>query len=303
MDRRDKVNAVRELAVNAGRNISMNPERYGEALLNDLEIGLGDFLVKIPDDFKDEYEDKYIAKYKEWLYAQSRCFSQLVTGAGGWNAATIRRHEKTNAAEQAALKRLLDWRERVIKRLNRQERLTGWAEVERLQAKLDDLEAMQERMKAANKVIRSKKLAEIEKVDELCALGFKEEQALQLLDPTLGWWGAGFAPFELTNNGAAIRDTKAKIERHAKMAQLKDFDKEYPWGVLRVSYSDERYRFVFDGKPEQDVINLLKEYSFKWSPKNQTWQRQITSRSTSVVKRIIIPTLNAIWERNQKGAV
>ena len=154
-------------------------------------------------------------------------------------------------------------------------------------------------MKAANKIIRSKRLAEVQKVDELCALGYSEQEALELMSIN-GWWGAGFAPFQLTNNGAAIRDTKAKIERHAKMAQLKDFDKEYPWGVLRVSYSDERYRLIFDGKPGQDAINLLKEYSFKWSPKNKAWQRQITSRSTSVVKRLIIPTLNALWEYHQK---
>ena len=49
-------------------------------------------------------------------------------------------------------------------------RLTGWAEVERLQAKLEELTDLQEKMKAANKIIRNKKLSEVEKVDELMAI-------------------------------------------------------------------------------------------------------------------------------------
>ena len=292
MERRQKVNACRELAIASGRMVSMDPERWGEHMLDSLESGLAGFLSQLPEDVRDEYEDKYIAKYKEWLYAQSRCFSQMVTGAGGWNAATIRRHEKTNAAEHAAYERLQAWTEKVIKRCNRQERLTGWAEVERLQSKLEDLQKSQEMMKAANKIIRDKKLAEVEKVDELVALGFPEEEALRIMDPSHGWWGAGFAPFELSNNNARIKDTEAKIARHTAMASQEDESTEYPWGTFRVDYQDERYRFIFDQIPDEDVRKLLKDHGFKWSRRNNAWQRQITATSKYVVYHIILPKLN-----------
>ena len=292
MERRQKVNACRELAIASGRMVSMDPERWGEHMLDSLESGLAGFLSQLPEDVRDEYEDKYIAKYKEWLYAQSRCFSQMVTGAGGWNAATIRRHEKTNAAEHAAYERLQAWTEKVIKRCNRQERLTGWAEVERLQSKLEDLQKSQEMMKAANKIIRDKKLAEVEKVDELVALGFPEEAALRIMDPSHGWWGAGFAPFELSNNNARIKDTEAKIARHTAMASQEDESTEYPWGTFRVDYQDERYRFIFDQIPDEDVRKLLKDHGFKWSRRNNAWQRQITATSKYVVYHIILPKLN-----------
>ena len=292
MERRRKVNACRELAIASGRMVSMDPERWGEHMLDSLESGLAGFLSQLPEDVRDEYEDKYIAKYKEWLYAQSRCFSQMVTGAGGWNAATIRRHEKTNAAEHAAYERLQAWTEKVIKRCNRQERLTGWAEVERLQSKLEDLQKSQEMMKAANKIIRDKKLAEVEKVDELVALGFPEEAALRIMDPSHGWWGAGFAPFELSNNNARIKDTEAKIARHTAMASQEDESTEYPWGTFRVDYQDERYRFIFDQIPDEDVRKLLKDHGFKWSRRNNAWQRQITATSKYVVYHIILPKLN-----------
>jgi hypothetical protein len=287
MERNAKVNACRELAVKAGRNISFDPERFGEGLLDCLENDLRNFLGQLPEDVRDEYEDRYIEKYKEWLYALGRCFSQAITGAGGWKPATFRRHERTNNAERAALQRLEEWCEKVIKRCNRQERLTGWAEVERLQDKLDGLVRSQEMMKAANKIVRSKNLAEIEKVDELVALGFTEEASIEILNPKYDFQSPGFAPYQLSLNLAKIKDTEAKIKRHAAMASKEDEVHTAPWGTLRIDYSDERYRFIFDGKPEQDVIDMLKKNAFKWSPANKAWQRQITPSARYAVDRIV----------------
>lgn len=255
-------------------------------MLDSMESGLTRFLEQLPEEVRAEYEDRYIEKYKEWLYAMSRCFSQMITGAGGWKPATFRRHEKTNAAEKAARDRLDQWCEKVIKRCNRQERLTGWAEVERLQEKLDGLTELQETMKAANKVIRSKKLAEVEKVDELVALGFSESTALKLMEPD--YCGRiGFATFQLSNNLAKIKDTEAKIKRHAKMAQHENEEQGYWWGTLRTDYADERYRFIFHGKPAQTIITLMKQNGFRWSPSNKAWQRQITANAKFAVSRII----------------
>ena len=264
----------------------MDPDRWGENMLDSMESGLTRFLEQLPEEVRAEYEDRYIEKYKEWLYAMSRCFSQMITGAGGWKASTFRRHEKTNAAEKAARDRLDQWCEKVIKRCNRQERLTGWAEVERLQEKLDGLTSLQETMKAANKVIRSKKLAEVEKVDELVALGFSESTALKLMEPD--YCGRiGFATFQWSNNLAKIKDTEAKIKRHAKMAQQEDEEQGYWWGTLRTDYADERYRFIFNGKPAQTVITIMKQNGFRWSPSNNAWQRQITANAKYSVSRII----------------
>lgn len=256
-------------------------------MLDSMESGLQHFLEQLPEEVRADYEDAYIEKYKQWLSAMSRCFSQAITGAGGWNSSTVRRHGKTNAAEKAARNRLDEWCEKVIKRCNRQERLTGWAEVERLQDKLEGLVRSQEMMKAANKIVRDKKLAEIEKVDELVALGFTEEVSIEILNPKYDFQSQGFEPYQLSLNLAKIKDTEAKIKRHAAMASKEDEVHTAPWGTLRIEYSDERYRFVFDGKPEQDVIDMLKKNAFKWSPANKAWQRQITPSARYAVDRIV----------------
>ena len=292
MERREKVNACKELARRSGQGISMDPDRWGEHMLDSMESGLQDFLAKLPEDVRDTMEDRYIEKYKEWLYALSRCFSQMITGAGGWKPATYRRHEKTNAAEKAAHERLDRWVEKTIKRCNRQERLTGWAEVERLQEKIDQLKESHEMMKQANVIVRNKKLAEIEKVDELCALGFSEQDAMLVLHPKYDFQSPGFADYELSNNLAKIKDAELRLKRHADMAGKEDTEQTYSWGTLRIDYSDERYRFVFDGKPEQDVIDLMKQHAFKWSRANMAWQRQITPNATRAIQHYILPKLN-----------
>ena len=54
-----------------------------------------------------------------------------------------------------------------------------------------------------------------------------------------------------------------------------------------MAFGDERYRFIFDGKPAQEVIDMLKGHAFKWSRANGAWQRQITPNAKYAVKRII----------------
>ena len=288
MERRNSVNQIKSLAYSAGRNISMDPERYGEHMLDALEQELQVFMAKLPEEVREHYEAAYIEKYSLWLSAMSRCFSQFITGAGGWKPATFRRHEKTNQAERNARVRLDEWADKVVKRCNRQHRLTGWDEVERLQDKVEKLTALQEMMKAANKVIRSKKLSEVEQVDELVALGFKEEQATELLtDDGRSWWGKGFAPFQLTNNNAKIKDAQARLDRLTAMLGNDDTEEEHSWGTLAMCYSEERIRFVFSEIPSSEVRSLLKSNGFKWSPKNSAWQRQLTPNAQYVTKRII----------------
>lgn len=287
MERRDSVNQIKDIAYRAGQHISFNPENLGEHLLDSLESELQRFLSQLPEEVRSDYEARYIEKYKEWLYAMSRCFSQMITGAGGWKPATFRRHEKTNNAEHNARVRLDEWAEKVIKRCNRQERLTGWAEVERLQDKLESLTKLQEMMKAANKIVRNKRMSEVDKFDELAALGLTDEKAKELMYPPYSYHGIGFASFELSNNLAKIKDTEARLKRHEAMAQKEDTEDSYDWGLLRKVYSEERVRFIFNDIPSSKVRDILKSEGFKWSPKNSAWQRQLTPNALRATKRVL----------------
>ena len=282
---RQSVSAIKDLAYKAGQGISMNPERMGESLLMECESGLKAFLVQIPEEVRDEYEKRYIEKYSEWLHALSRTFSVMITGAGNFNN---RRHQKMNDYEHSSRKRFEEWKEKVLKRVNRQQRLTGWDEVERLQNKLDTLVEAQEKMKAVNKIVRNSKLSESEQRDELEALGIPEKIISAVMtEPKYSFQKKGFQSYSLSNNLAKIKATEQAIERHTMMATSEDTEIVFNGGKVVKCNTDERMRIYFDDIPDKVTRNLLKSNAFKWSPKNQAWQRQLTPNCERATKRII----------------
>ena len=219
------------------------------------------------------FEQKYVQLYGQWLGAMSRCISPMITGGSKF---PTQRAQKLNDHADNALKRMTLWVEKFIKRCNRQQRLTGWAEIERLQEKVDTLQRLQDMMKAANKIARSKKLSEEEQIDELVALGFNEQQSVAILKPTERWQSVGFPTYQLTNNLAKIKDTQARIARLTRMAESSDREVEVEGVLVQVCNSEERLRLCYNGKPDSATITMLKKHGFKWSPKNMAWQRQLT---------------------------
>lgn len=64
--------------------------------------------------------------------------------------------------------------------------------------------------------------------------------------------------------------------------------KEYICDNVRIlqNTEDNRLQLFFDGKPEQPTIELLKSRGFKWSPRNQAWQRQLTPNALLALRYI-----------------
>lgn len=282
---RESVLAVKALAYRAGQGISFDPERYGEGLLRDLENGLDNFLPNIPEQFRAEYEKRYIAKFCEWMQALSRTYSVMITGAGNFNN---KRHEKMNRYERSAYDRFTTWRDKVLKRLNREKRLVGWEEVERLQEKLERLTELQEKMKAVNKIVRSKKLSEVEQYEELEALGLSKELINEVMsEPQYAFQKKGFQAYQISNNNAKIKATEEAIRRHTAMAETEDSEIPFDGGKIEMCYSEERIRIYFDERPDAEMIKKLKGAAFKWSPKNVAWQRQLTPNAKYATSRLL----------------
>lgn len=266
--------------------ISQDPQRYGESLLTSMNADVEDFIGQIPIEVQEVYEERLVQRYKEWFRAQSRCFSVLVTGAGNFNQ---RKHQKANDAERAAYERLQEWKEKTIKRLNRKERLTGMAEVERLRAILEAAEETHEKMKQVNQICR-RKCTDEEQLDAIVAeCGIKEEQAKELVfpDPDRGTYRKGFASYQLSLNLAKIKDLKAKIARHEAMAEKEDKVLEFEGYDVELDYQEERLRIRHHEKPDAQKIRELKGNGFRWSPKNKAWQRQLTSNAVYAARRVL----------------
>ena len=48
-----------------------------------------------------------------------------------------------------------------------------------------------------------------------------------------------------------------------------------------------RLQILFDEIPDADTRTALKEHGFRWSPKNQAWQRQLTDNAVSAARAVL----------------
>ena len=58
-------------------------------------------------------------------------------------------------------------------------------------------------------------------------------------------------------------------------------------GTLVWNYEADRLQILFDSIPDDQKRKELKSYGFKWSPRYQAWQRQLTQNAVYAVKRVL----------------
>ena len=251
----------------------------------------------LPDELKEKgaaMADRYARRLAEWYNKQFRiemmCPSMMITGGSNF---PVRKKEKQNAAQDRHYKvyeeiqAIPDKIKGLIKSTNIIKSSDADA-LEQLKTKLEKAETLQADMKAANAYYRKHKTMK----------GFKnytDEQAENLdKEIAANWYEKPFAPYELTNNNAKIKNTKARIaelerlKNEAKTAAEQPTD-EYNTELFKVVENAEimRLQLIFDGKPDAETRTILKKNGFKWSPSNTAWQRQLTDNAKRAVKRVI----------------
>lgn len=158
--------------------------------------------------------------------------------------------------------------------------------VQKLEAKVESLTRQQEMMKSANKIVRNKKLADVEKIDQLKEIGFSEREAVSCMTPN--YCGEiGFPSWQLSNNSAVIRNAKQRLEKAIKFKTTEN--REYEIGDVRVveNYEENRLQLFFSGKPDEDIRGKLKHNGFRWSPSNGCWQSYLNRYQIERAKDII----------------
>lgn len=162
-----------------------------------------------------------------------------------------------------------------------------------LHRKVEKLQAVQDRMKALNAVIRKHaKKGPDAQVAALVENGLSEAQARKLIQPDF-CGRIGFADYELTNNNANIRRIEQRIKQ-LERAMVREVKPER-WSVdgtecdVVADKDENRLRLLFDGKPSADLRDKLKRNGWKWSPSNGAWQR-------------FLHTANLRWLRGAIGA-
>jgi DNA repair exonuclease SbcCD nuclease subunit len=234
--------------------------------------------------------DRYAQKYAEFINKENAigtmCPSVMICGAGNF---PTRKKEKQvaawerNHAEFEKLRKYID----KIDAIGRGSEVIKAGDpyvIEKLEAKLEDAKALQEKMKAANKAIRMK---DTEAGDEkLKELGFDSAQIAELRKGDF-CGRVGFQSFKLTNNNAEIHRLETRLRNIKAAKEAGNSEEDYGFCKLIRNATDMRIRFIFEGKPSADVRDILKGEGFRWSPKEKAWQRQLTRHGEWAAERAV----------------
>ena len=253
-----------------------------------------------PDDVREcmwkeleAYRSAYIVAYTDVLRAKSRCISTMITGAS--NFPTSRAQNANNTADRKTSE-FLSWVVKSLARLRKKydPKLianrpieTGDPEAITLtREKLQAAQALQDRMKKANRICRSP-LDNDAKISKLMALGWPQAVATQLLVPDDFTGRAGFAPFKLTNNNATIRRLKqrmAELEKEELRRENPTEDVIVGDVIMTENVAENRLQILFSEKPNEQMRSWLKSHGFVFSYKNDAWQRKLTENARNTGK-------------------
>ena len=95
-------------------------------------------------------------------------------------------------------------------------------------------------------------------------------------------------------NRLSLRGT-FQLPEMARQARLKlqeirereNRELKFEGGTLVWNYEADRLQILFDSIPDDQRRKELKSYGFKWSPRYQAWQRQLTQNAVYAVKRVL----------------
>ena len=232
------------------------------------------FHAKI-DGLLDTYARKLAANMNHGYEIAARVPSIMIAGGSNF---PVRKKQKQLAADEKNMQEFSE-----IQGLLSKIRSTGMGgisaddpnAISKLQSKLAKREALQETMKAVNAYYRKHKT-----VDGCPHL--TPEQIEKMKASMSGDWRANPKPFEsyqLSNNNAEIRRLKERIAALTRQREIGYVGWEFDGGKVEANAADNRLQIFFDGKPDGDTREKLKEYGFRWSPSAGAWQRQLNDNA------------------------
>lgn len=245
------------------------------------------YAESLPEELKEKglyMADRYAQRLAEWynkLFSiEMRCPSIMIAGGSNF---PVRKKEKQVAAldKHYELYGELQGYKEKIKRLAHSANIIKSSDsdaIEKLKAKVEKAEKLQETMKAVNAYFR--------KHGTLKGYGDGEYDNF----PIDSLYGVPFPSYCLSNNNAKIRAAKQRIkELEEAKASAQGEDIETGIEGLKIVENTEamRIQLIFDDKPSAEVRDVLKNNGFRWSPRFSAWQRHLNSNGKYAVKKVI----------------
>lgn len=225
---------------------------------------------QVPEEFHGELDRlaaRYAARLADWTNRKNRadasCPSWMIAGPSGYN---VRKHEK----QMQRLDKIWSEYEQITALENRIKNFASEIKfrpikagdsnaAEKLRAKVDELTALQEKMKQANAEAR-KSGGEVPYYS--CTLSNNRQNLKRYADRLSELEKAKANPTEQTEeSGEGFR-----IVRNSEIMRL---------------------QIVFDDKPNEETRTILKKHGFKWAPSQKAWQRQLNNNGEYALKKVM----------------
>lgn len=235
----------------------------------------------------DKYSKKLAAWYNDYNRNEASCPSWFISGPANY---PVRKHERKMNRERTlweeydAIKGIID----KIKSVG-----TGPIDLsdpharEMLEDRLQSLQAELNRDKELNAYYRKHKTfvgfpdLSPEKAEKMTSDFEETKQRCP--------WITKIAPdYELTSLRDKIKRTQERIaeldKREAAIEAGEDNSEDFTGGQIVRNIELDRLQIIFDEKPDEEMRDKLKGNGFKWSPKNNAWQRQLTPNAERALK-------------------
>lgn len=234
------------------------------------------------DSLLDTYARKLAANMNHSFAIDARVPSILIAGGSNF---PVRQKEKQNAARDSNMQ---EWQ--YIQGLLDKIRSTGMGGIRqddpqaipKLEKKLAGLEKAQETMKAVNAYFR--KHGTLDGCPHLSPENLEKLKA----DMVSGWHyeKKPFQSWELSNNNAEIRRIRQRIDSLTRAKETVYVGWEFEGGHVEANREQSRLQVFFDGKPDADTRQQLKENGFRWAPSVGAWQRLLNGNAYYAADRI-----------------
>lgn len=290
-----------EQAYRAHLGISLDPEKransringYIESLRSDYDTLKplatdGEKLAQLNLRFA-EYREKSKALYSDLLAKESRVMSPMVTGPARF---PVEANQKRIVSADKAREAFLDYQDRALKKMRAmfdpQEsnviRSNDVDAIAKLQTKLENQQKNHAMMKETNVILRSKDDVATKEA-RLSALGYGDEAISSFLKE------GGFASYAFANSTQRMKQTQGRL---LELQRLEKAEKEgkvstllYEGAKVEENLQAKRVQIRFDEIPSAETRADLKKRGFKWSPKEEAWQRILTPDAKRTAQEII----------------
>ena len=155
--------------------------------------------------------------------------------------------------------------------------------LEKLTAKLENCEKMQETMKAVNAHWRR---------TGSCAgaPGITDEQAAKI-DQRIAtaqypWDKTPFSDYSLKNNYGEMKRLKSRIAEITRNQEVGFAGWAFAGGRAEANTELNRLQLFFDERPNESQRASLKSHGFKWAPSQNAWQRQLNDNAVYAAERL-----------------